>query len=96
MKITKLGLAKLYHARDHGSKSYIWLCDFDNFCSLGGIFGHFYGVVGPYMTYNMKGGVVGYRKITKLGLAQFYHARDHGYNYNIWVCYLDTGSMVLI
>ena len=33
---------------------------------LGRIFGHFNGVFGPHMTYHMKGGVVGYKKITKL------------------------------
>ena len=30
--ITKFGLSKLYHAPDHGSKSYIWVFDFENFC----------------------------------------------------------------
>ena len=52
---------------------------------LGRIFGHFSGVFGPNIIYHMKFGVVGYMKITKLGFALLYHARDHGSKSYIWV-----------
>ena len=42
-----------------------------------------YWIYGPNITYPVKGGVVGYTKMIKLGLAKLYHGRDHGFDFMI-------------
>ena len=51
--------------------------------ALGRIFGNICWIFGPNITYHVKGGIVGYTKIIKLGLAKLYHGRDHYYDYMI-------------